>query len=265
MKSITSVHNSFIREIQNLQSKSKLRKQHGHFVCEGLNEIRLCYLSGFEIEKLVFCEDLIAKEALVQNTGIGDKDTEWIVVNRDVFSKIAYREDVENAIAIVKIKEINLDALKWSDHALFLVAEKVEKPGNIGALLRSADAAGVTAVLLADPICDIYNPNVIRSSVGSVFTVPIVSATTEEIQLFLAKNKVSVFTTFMENATSAWDSNLTEACAIVLGTEHSGLTSQWKKPEYQNINYSMFGKVDSLNISIAAALLIFEAVRQRRS
>lgn len=264
MRSITSLQNAAVKDILALQAKSKIRREKGVFVCEGLNEIRLCYAAGWDVLEVWFTPKNITIENLINSIQIPESKTEYVEVGAEVFSKIAYREDVQNALALVKIKSQKLGDLKSEKNPLYLVAEKVEKPGNLGALLRTADAAGISAVLLADPLCDLYNPNVIRGSVGCAFTVPVISQTTAEIQQFLAENNVQVFTTFMEESKSVWDCNLAQAAALVVGTESTGLSEAWRKPEFTNINVPMFGKVDSLNVSVAASLLLYEAKRQRQ-
>jgi TrmH family RNA methyltransferase len=144
-----------------------------------------------------------------------------------------------------------------------VIAESVEKPGNLGALLRSADASGTTAVILCDPAVDIYNPNVIRSSVGCVFSVPVLVMKPDEALHFLREQKVSVYTTFMDNSVSIWDQDLTRPSAVVVGTESTGLSDFWRSAGI-NVNIPMYGSVDSLNVSTAAALMMFEMARQRQ-
>jgi TrmH family RNA methyltransferase len=260
---ISSLQNSLVKEIILLQEKSKQRKKTNSFICEGLNEIRLAKLGGYSIEKILYCPALISESVIFEKTGITKKDCVFISVSMPVFAKIAYRKDVANALAVVKAKTLDWSILDKLSNPLFLVVERVEKPGNLGAILRNADAAGIDALFLADPNCDLYNPNVIRSSVGTVFTLPVFVGESTEIQTFFSNKSIQVFTTFLESSTSFWEADFKQASAIVLGTEHEGLTTNWKQPNYKNINIPMFGKVDSMNVSAAAAVIIFEATRQR--
>lgn len=263
MKYISSLQNSLVKEILALQSKSKVRKERRLFVCEGVNEIRLCKAGNYKIHNILFCSKNIELEHLQKEINCFENEVEFLEVSSEVFSKISYREDVYNALAIVSMDDNDWSKIESQKNGIYLVAEMVEKPGNLGALLRTADAAGITAVLLADPLCDLYNPNVIRSSVGCVFTVPVFSASTLKIQQFLLENNIRVYTTFMEGAISVWNCDFSNSSAVVVGTESTGLTNNWRNDSFTNINIPMFGKVDSLNVSVAASLLMFEAIRQR--
>lgn len=263
MKSISSLQNQVIKEILLLQDKSRSRRQSGKFVFEGLNELKLCLLAGFKVESVLFCPESIHYENIIESTGVSAELL--IEVSSEIISKLAYREGVANVVVVAYSKQTDLNELSAFQNPLFLVAEGIEKPGNLGALLRTADAAGVSAVILADPLCDLYNPNVIRSSVGCVFTVPVFQADSLRTIQILQQLKVRVFTTFMTNATNMWECNFAGSSAIVVGTEHAGLSDVWKNEDFENINIPMFGKVDSLNVSVAAAAMVFEAVRQRNT
>ena len=263
-KHIHSPQNPLVKELVLLLEKSRHRKATGLFVAEGLNELRLCHKAGYKIKNLFYREDEIGGHELLETLGLTDAQHLLVSVSADVMKKIAYREGVKNAVALVEAREHKMENLKLPDNPLILVAETVEKPGNLGALMRSADAAGADALILCSPSTDIYNPNAIRSSVGCLFTLSLAVATAEETADFLLKNQMSVYTTFMENAVSAWDVDFKQATALVIGTESVGLSKVWRKPSFKNINIPMFGKVDSLNVSAAASVLLFEAARQRR-
>ena len=153
--------------------------------------------------------------------------------------------------------------LKWQGAPLFVVLEGVEKPGNVGAILRSADAAGVTAVLICDPQCDLYNPNLLRASLGSAFTVPTVACTTDDCIVFLKRNRVRILTAQLQDSHLYYDTDMTAPTAIVMGTEATGLTDAWRQAANAHIRIPMLGAMDSLNVSVSAAILMFEAVRQR--
>lgn len=262
MADISSIQNPRVRQVAQLLEKSRARKSAGLFAAEGLNELRLCQEAGYVIESVFYEEDVITEESLRALTGISDAPC--FSVSPAVMAKIAYRQGVKNAVALVKSMPHELESLKLSSQPLILIAESVEKPGNLGALLRSADAAGADAVFICDPATDIYNPNVIRSSVGCVFTVPVVVTDTRKAIDWLQQSGIRIFTTFMDDARSVWEQDLTQACALVVGTESTGLSDEWKITAARNVLIPMFGKVDSLNVSAAASLLMFEAARQRR-
>jgi len=187
-----------------------------------------------------------------------------VEVSKEIYHKIAYRETTEGVVAIAHTKPHLLQKLNLASKApLILVAEAPEKPGNIGALLRTADAANLDAVLIANPKTDMYNPNIIRSSVGGVFTTNIAIGTTEEILSFLKAKHIRVYCAALSASKNYVEVNYEKACAIVVGTESVGLSNDWLKKADQNIKIPMNGQIDSLNVSVSAAILIFEALRQK--
>ncbi len=242
-----------------LQEKAKNRKQTGTFLIEGKREISLALKGGYEIETILFypeiCTEIEAKK--ISNT------PELIEINKDVFQKLAYRDTTEGVLAIAKTKSQQLSDLKLSDSPLILVAEAPEKPGNIGALLRTADAANLDAVIIANPKSDLYSPNIVRSSVGCLFTNQIATGTTAEIIAFLKEKKINFYCATLQNSTSYHTQDYTKPTALVVGTEATGLTQEWRDAATQNIIIPMQGEIDSMNVSVAAAILIFEAKRQR--
>ena len=181
-----------------------------------------------------------------------------------MYKKIAYRDTTEGIIAVAKSKALSIDnlALK-SVNPLILVAEAPEKPGNIGALLRTADAANVDAIIIANPKTDIYNPNIIRSSVGCIFTNQIATGSTSQIIEYLNQNNIDIYCAALQASLNYHTQNYTKASAIVVGTEATGLSNQWLENATQNIIIPMQGQIDSMNVSVAAGILIFEAKRQR--
>ncbi|CAM2769822.1 TrmH family RNA methyltransferase [Flavobacterium frigoris] len=259
MKQITSIQNPFIKSLVLLQEKAKNRKQTGTFLIEGKREISLALKGGYEIETILFypeiCTEIEAKKI--------SRTTELIEINKEVFQKLAYRDTTEGILAIAKIKSQQLSDLKLSDNPLILVAEAPEKPGNIGALLRTADAANLDAVIIANPKSDLYNPNIVRSSVGCLFTNQIATGTTAEIITFLKEKKINFYCATLQNSTSYHTVDYTTPTALVVGTEATGLTQDWRDAATQNIIIPMQGEIDSMNVSVAAAILIFEAKRQR--
>lgn len=258
LKSITSIHNSFIKSVALLQEKAKERKQTGTFVVEGRREIELAFSGGYQIETLLFNPELFSTE-LLRSIDCND----IVEISREVYSKLAYRDTTEGVIAIARAKSHQLSDLKLRENALILVAEAPEKPGNIGALLRTADAANLDAVIIANPIGDLYNPNIVRSSVGCLFTNQIAVGTTGEIIRFLKQNEIAIYCAALQNSTPYHQQDYTGSSALVVGTEATGLSQAWREASSANIIIPMQGQIDSMNVSVAAAVLIFEAKRQR--
>lgn len=185
-------------------------------------------------------------------------------VTPEIYEKIAYRGSTEGVIAEVRSKEMHLSGLKLKENPLIVVLESVEKPGNLGAVLRSADAAGADAVIVCDPLTDLYNPNLIRASLGGIFSVPTVACTSEEAIKWLKGNDIQILTAQLQDSSYYYDTDMKRGTAIVMGTEATGLTDAWRKAADAHILIPMLGRLDSLNVSASAAILLFEAVRQRR-
>jgi RNA methyltransferase, TrmH family len=259
MKQITSIQNPFIKSLVLLQEKSKTRKQTGTFLIEGKREIEIALKGGYVIETLLFSPEVISEVEVLKLA----KSVEVIELSKEVYQKLAYRDTTEGILAVAKTKSLELSDLELTENPLILVAEAPEKPGNIGALLRTADAANLDAVIIANPKSDIYNPNIVRSSVGCLFTNQIATGTTEEIILFLKEKKINIFCATLQNSTSYHTQDYSTPTALVVGTEATGLTKEWRNAATQNIIIPMQGVIDSMNVSVAAAILIFEAKRQR--
>ncbi len=214
--------------------------------------------------ELFFCPELYSEENLRNLLKTLDYEPEVTQIAGAVYEKIAYRGSTEGLLAVVKNKGLSLKDLELSEgNFLILVAEAPEKPGNIGALLRTADAARVDAVLIANPKTDIFNPNIIRSSVGCVFTTRIATGTTAEIIKYLQQKKVNIYSAALHASINYTQVDFTGSSAIVVGTESTGLSKEWLKNSTQNIIIPMQGEIDSMNVSVAAGILIFEAKRQR--
>lgn len=259
MKQITSIQNPFIKSLVLLQEKSKARKQSGIFLIEGKREIEIAMKGGYEVETILFLPELIS---VVEARKLS-KSADLIEISKEVYQKLAYRDTTEGILALAKTKSLQLSDLKLSENPLILVAEAPEKPGNIGALLRTADAANLDAVIIANPKSDLYNPNIVRSSVGCLFTNQIATGTTDEIITFLKERKIAIYCATLQNSTSYHTQDYSTPTALVVGTEATGLTEEWRKAATQNIIIPMQGEIDSMNVSVAAAILIFEAKRQR--
>jgi TrmH family RNA methyltransferase len=260
MKKIESVQNPFIKSLVQLQEKAKARKQTGTFLIEGQREIELALKGGYEIESILFLPEIISENRLNELT---NKQINTIEISKDVYQKLAYRDTTEGILAVAKTKSLSLTDLKLSKNPLLLIAEGLEKPGNLGAILRTADAANIDAVIVANPRTDLYNPNIVRSSVGCLFTRQIAIGTSEEIVLFLKENNINFYSATLQNSTSYHTQDYTQPTALVVGTEATGLTEIWRKESTSNIIIPMQGEIDSMNVSVAAAILLFEAKRQR--
>lgn len=258
MKQITSAQNPYIKSLVLLQEKAKARKQSGTFLIEGLREIELALKGNYEIETLLIVPELIDSSFRASNF-----QAEIIEISKDVFQKLAYRDTTEGILAVAKTKSLQLSDLKLSKNPLILVVEAIEKPGNIGAMLRTADAAKLDAVIIANPKTDLYNPNIVRSSVGCLFTNQIAMGSTEEVIAFLKEKKIAFYSATLQNSTSYDTQHYTTSTALVVGTEDIGLSKPWRDEATQNIIIPMQGEIDSMNVSVAAAILIFEAKRQR--
>ncbi|SHG35355.1 RNA methyltransferase, TrmH family [Flavobacterium fluvii] len=242
-----------------LQEKAKARKQSGTFLIEGKREIEIAMKGGYTMEMILFLPELISENEAQKLS----KSTELIEISKEVYQKLAYRDTTEGILAVAKTKSLQLSDLKLSKSPLILVAEAPEKPGNIGALLRTADAANLDAVIIANPKSDLYNPNIVRSSVGCLFTNQIATGTTTEIIAFLKERQINIYCATLQNSTSYHTQDYTNPTALVVGTEATGLTQEWRDAATQNIIIPMQGEIDSMNVSVAAAILIFEAKRQR--
>lgn len=259
MKQITSIQNAYIKSLLQLQEKARARRQSGTFLMEGKREIAIATKGGYIIETLLFLPEICSEVEARQLS----ENAELIEINKEVYQKLAYRDTTEGILAVAKIKNFHLTDLKLSKNPLILVAEAPEKPGNIGALLRTADAANLDAVIIANPKSDLYNPNIVRSSVGCLFTNQIAIGTTAEIISFLKERKINFYCATLQNSTGYHTQDYTNPTALVVGTEATGLTEEWRKQATQNIIIPMQGEIDSMNMSVAAAILIYEAKRQR--
>lgn len=256
---ITSTHNPKIKSLLALE-KPRERKKQGLFIVEGRKEVGLALEAGYKIGNLFFCEELISREELEAFAPDGKL---LVPVSRDVFEKVAIRENSGGVLAVAEQKTHRLDAIRLSANPLVLVLESVEKPGNLGAILRTADAAGLDSVIICDPQTDFYNPNVIRSSIGCIFTNQVASATSDETLAWLKKNNITPYSTYLKASRPYHAVDFTKPSAIVMGTESTGLSDTWITPDQNPIIIPMQGRIDSMNVSTAAAVVVFEARRQR--
>lgn len=261
LHSISSPQNPLIKHLLTLKEKSRERRKTNTFLIEGKRELSLAIKGGYKIETLLFFPDLFSES---EAKAISSYDIKIIEISAAVFQKLAHRDSTEGIVAVVNSKPHDLEALKLtSKNPLILVAEAPEKPGNIGALLRTADAANIDAVIIANPKSDLYNPNIIRSSVGCVFTTEIAMASSNDTIAFLQKYHFNIFSAILQESKPYHTQDYTLPSAIVVGTEATGLTQVWRDVATQNISIPMQGVIDSMNVSVAAGILIFEAKRQR--
>ena len=263
---ITSAQNAKIKMLLELQEKSKTRRKEGLLVVEGQRELLHCINSGYSVHTVFYCTDLMSDKHLNElEQAMEGMDCTFCSIPKHLYEKVAYRGSTEGVIAEMKCRPHTLEELSVKENPLIVVLESVEKPGNLGAILRSADAAGVDAVIICDPLTDLYNPNLIRSSIGAIFTVPAATATSEETIKWLKDHGIKIYTAQLQDSEWYYDTDMKGGTAIVMGTEATGLTTAWRKAADAHIKIPMLGKLDSLNVSVSAAILMFEAVRQRNS
>lgn len=299
IETVTSSQNRKIKDLQTLLEKSKARSAAGLFVVEGQRELGHCLDAGFIPETLFVCGEVIAKglhgtpdgdteavkglsrvgaeaghlvgniegksglDALVKKAEALNSSLTLVQIPAFLYEKVAYRGSTEGIIAEMRAVPRRLEDLRFGQCPLVMVLESVEKPGNLGAVLRSADAAGVDAVILCDPLTDLWNPNLIRSSIGAVFSVQTAVCTSSEAISFLKENGIRILTAQLQDSSWYYDCDMRLPSAIVMGTESTGLTPQWREAADAHIKIPMLGRLDSLNVSVSAAVLLYEAVRQR--
>lgn len=260
VQQISSLKNPLIKKIQSL-NKKRGRESNHLFLVEGIREVELAIESGLHPTEMLFnhCwanDDLEAYAEKVECE-------KQFLLDEQVFEKISYRSSVPNVLATFSLFNTRLDNLKLPKNSIVLVLESIEKPGNLGAIFRTADAAGVDAIIIANANTDFYNPNVIRASLGTVFTVPFAICSNEACLQFLAENRFNIFSTYLEGAIPHFEVDMSKNTAIVMGSEAFGITNFWAENAHKCIKIPMLGKADSMNVSTATAVVVYEAVRQR--
>ena len=288
VEEITSGQNPKVKELLALQEKSRERAERGLFVVEGRREFRQCLDAGFIPDTVFICPDIFGSCKLSPDTFGGGKfnpdtfgsgeagkgpafDPEGLLktgckvcmVSKEVYAKIAYRGGTEGIVAEIRYRERTLKDIVLGENPLVMVLESVEKPGNLGAVLRSADAAGSDAVVVCDPRTDLYNPNLIRASLGAIFSRQVAAASSEETIAWLKANGIRILTAQLQDSVLYYDTPMQGPTALVMGTESTGLTNLWRDAADAHIRIPMLGSLDSLNVSVSAAILLFEALRQR--
>lgn len=260
MTIIESRQNPKIKDLLKLQ-KSSERRQRNLFLIEGIRELEKALDFGYEIETIFYNPQILEKDI----NYFKDKclNSNFYEISHDVYKHIAYREGSGGIIAIAIPKQHDFNILKIEKNPLFLVIEGIEKPGNIGAIYRTADAVGVDGIIICDPLADIYNPNAIRASIGTVFSVPTVITKSESAIHFLKEKKINIYSTYLEASIPYHTADYKKPTAIIVGTEATGISKDWIKNSQANIIIPMQGAADSLNVSVSAAIVLFEAARQR--
>jgi TrmH family RNA methyltransferase len=266
IETISSAQNPRIKHLLALQQKSSLRREEGLFVVEGRRELEHCIHAGMQVESIYHLPSVNSQLSTLNS------QPSLVKVTKNVYERIAYRGSTEGIIAVIRTPQprtlaslLQQEGRGVNGQPLFVVLESVEKPGNLGAVLRSADAANATGVIVCDPLTDLYNPNLIRSSIGAVFTVPTVACSSAACIAFFKQHGIQILTAQLQDSSLYYDTNMTCGTAIVMGTESTGLTDQWRQAATAHIRIPMLGRLDSLNVSVSAAILLFEAVRQRQT
>lgn len=255
---ITSKTNPKIKNVVKLQKSSERRAQN-RIIIEGRREIERAMVCGFVIDTLFICNEILDGENII------DIKADFVEeVSLEVFEKIAYREGSDGLLAVAVPKYADLKDFKPKENPLIVVLETVEKPGNLGAVMRTADAAGVDAVIIADPRTDLYNPNAIRASIGTIFSVPLFACSSEDCIKWLKENDIKIYCTYLKASIDYLEADFRKPSAIVMGTEATGISDVWVDAADQNLIIPMKGVADSLNVSVTTAIMVFEAMRQRR-
>ena len=253
---ITSLQNPRVKHIVRLRDDKRQRQREGLMLVEGFDEIQLALIAGYKPQTVLTAPELVSR----QFEGV---NAETITVNRAVFEKISYRQNPDGWLAVFPFPRVSLDDLKLSQSPLIIVAESIEKPGNLGAILRTADAAKVDALLVCDPRVDVYSPNVVRASRGTIFTVPVIETNSAQAAVFLQRNGLRILAATPSAKEEYTRQDLRGPLAVVVGTEDEGLSEFWLSQADMRVKIPMMGTVNSLNVSVSTALIIYEAVRQR--
>jgi TrmH family RNA methyltransferase len=255
---ITSLQNERIKYLVKLREDRRQRQRDNLILVEGWDEIVLATAAGHTPQTLVTCPELATQPSPAASADV-------LAVTPPVFQKISHRDNPDGWVAVFPTPENSLQALRLGERSLVIVAESIEKPGNLGAILRTADAAGVDALLVCDPRVDLYGPNVVRASRGTVFSVPVAQAQNADVLDFLRGHGMRVLAATPSATTPYTDEDLRASVAIAVGTEDQGLSGFWLHHADAKVLIPMLGKVNSLNVSIATALIVYEALRQRNA
>ena len=264
MEKITSFKNPKIKNIINLH-KANERKKQNLFVIEGYKEIKAALRNKVEIDSTFYCSEIASDSHLTELLRLGLDVQNVFEITKEIFERIAYRDNSDGLVVLATPRYLKLDDIVLCDNPIILVLESVEKPGNLGAILRTADAVNVDAVIVCDTKTDLFNPNTIRASIGCIFSKQVVVADSKSTFNWLQKKGIHVYSTFLNTNNCYFDMDYTTPTAIVLGTESTGLSQFWQTASESLIKIPMLGLVDSLNVSIAGAVVVFEILRQRQA
>lgn len=264
---ISSLQNPFIKEMKKLKDRG-YRDETALFLIEGYKELYRAFFNNVEIKVLFFCEELFLKNNepwLIER--IKASKAKILSCKRNVFEKIAYRDRPDGLLAIAYQKHKGIEDLKKiimeAENPFFVVTEHIEKPGNLGTILRSCDGVKVDAAIVCDPCTDIYNPNVVRASIGSLFTQPVIEASSDEIISLFKEKDIKIVATTPNTDKIYYEVNLKEKLAIIVGTEQYGLSKKWLENSDINVRIPMKGIADSLNVGAATTIMLYEVLRQR--
>lgn len=258
MPELTSLQNSRVKTIVKIRDDKRQRQRDGVLLVEGQYELELALASGLRPREVFVCEELAAGK------NVAGLDLIPVTVTRTVFEKMSHREGPDGWLAVFPTPRRDLNSLLLSAAPFLVLTESVEKPGNLGAILRTADSAGVDGLLVCDPRVDLYNPNVVRASRGTLFTIPAVETTNSEALAFLRSNNIKVLAATPHTDVLYTDVDLRQPVCIAVGTEDEGLTDFWMDNADLKVKIPMAGKVNSLNVSTSTAIILYEVVRQRR-
>lgn len=261
---ITSSHNPRVKKAIRLHT-SRGRQAQERIIVFGGREVTRAIDAGFDVDELFFCETTPngTRDSLLER--VASHNVKSVELSRELFDKLTYGDRHGEIVAVGRRPSTGLDQLKPDSPMMIVVAQRIEKPGNLGAIFRSADACNVSAVLVADPLTDVFHPNAIRSSTATVFSMPTASGTSDEIQKWLNEHQCNVFTAVLEGAGDYFAANLTGDIAIVVGNEANGLTEEWRDQSFHPVKLPMQGRADSLNVSVTSSVMIYEAFRQRKT
>ncbi len=260
---IQSPHNPRVKNLVRLRN-ARHRKRQGLFLIEGHRETSRALDRGVALQTLFYCpEDIKSDEAHEVVRRAKEQTIEVVQLSSAAFAKASHRENPDGLLAMAQVWETALEEIRFTTSALLLVVERVEKPGNLGSLIRTAEAAGADALILTDAVADIFNPNVIRNSQGALFGFPVVVCANESALAWLMAKGIQVLATTPEANEEYWRADLKAAVAIVVGSEKDGLSDFWLNSATHRLKIPMAGRSDSLNVNVAAAIALFETVRQR--
>lgn len=261
---LASVRNPRVKDVVKLRNR-RHRDRERRFVVEGMRELSCAADSGLALATLYYCEELLAHGGRSVVDRIAATAVDCQPTSRAVFEKMSYRQTPDGVLGVAPMPDLDLGRLPGTDDALWLVAAGIEKPGNLGAMLRTADAAGVAGMVLADPTTDVFNPNVVRASMGTLFSVPIAAAGASDVRHWLTARRTRIVAARPDAVVAYTEADLRGAVAIVVGSEHEGLGVGWSSPGGEAVRIPMSGRADSINAAMAATVLLFEARRQRHT